>query len=91
MKIELKYYFSKVDFFLFFFIISISFSFQFFKDFDNNFLLVFQTFNFLEKDLELLDRPSQPACARSRKAASSRRRCRKNCPGSKQGLCHLIE
>ena len=28
---------------------------------------------------------------RSRKAASSRRRCRKNGPGSKQGLCHLIE
>ena len=88
MKIELKYYFSKVDFFLFFFTISISFSFQFFVDFDNNFLLVFQTFNFLERDLELLDRP---ACARSPKAASSRRRCRKNGPGSKQGLCHLIE
>ena len=28
---------------------------------------------------------------RSRKAASSRRRCRKNGPGSKQGLCHLTE
>ena len=28
---------------------------------------------------------------RSRKAASSRRRCRKNGPGLKQGLCHLIE
>ena len=58
MKIELKYYFSKADFFLFFFTISISFSFQFFVDFDNNFLLVFQTFNFLEKDLESLDRPA---------------------------------
>ena len=42
----------------------------------------------IRSDLELLDRP---ACARSRKAASSRRRCRKNGPGSKQGLCHLIE
>ena len=46
MKIELKYYFSKADFFLFFFNISISFSFQFFVDFDNNFTLAFQPFDF---------------------------------------------
>ena len=46
MKIELKYYFSKGDFFLFFFNISISFSFQFFVDFDNSFTLAFQPFDF---------------------------------------------
>ena len=46
MKFELKYYLSKADFFLFFFIITISFSFQFFVNFDNNFTLVFQTFLF---------------------------------------------
>ena len=46
MKIELKYYFSKADFFLFFFNISISFSFQFFVDFDNSFTLAFQPFDF---------------------------------------------
>jgi len=91
MKIELKYYLSKADFFIFFFNISISFSFQFFVDFDNNFTLVFQICNFLAKDLEMRARPAQPACSRTRKPDSSRGRCRKNGPGSKQGLCHLSE
>ena len=91
MKIELKYYLSKADFFIFFFNISISFSFQFFVDFDNIFTLVFQICNFLAKDLEMRARPAQPACSRTRKPDSSRGRCRKNGPGSKQGLCHLSE
>ena len=64
---------------------------NFFVDFDNNFTLVFQICNFLAKDLEMRARPAQPACSRTRKPDSSRGRCRKNGPGSKQGLCHLIE
>ena len=53
IKIELKYYLSKADFFLFFFIISISFSFQFFVDFDKHFTPVSKHFYFLDKDLEM--------------------------------------